>query len=272
MTQAIDLYAVMGNPIEHSLSPLIHQAFAKQCQQVINFEKRLVDNDHFPQAIQAFINEGGKGLSITLPFKQRAYNLVDEVNEFAQKARAVNNIIISQEKKLIGVNTDGIGLVNDIQNNLNVSLNNKNILIMGAGGAVRGALQPILNTQPKEIIIANRTVEKAELLALEFSKEGDVTGCGYQDLIGKRFDIIINGTAASIANELPPLPNQTIPPTLCYDMMYSKHGTPFLEWAKRQNTKQLADGIGMLIEQGAEIFFLWRGVKPDTAPLLKVYR
>lgn len=267
-----DLYAVMGNPIQHSLSPSIHLAFAEQTKQSISYEKILVPFAELPKAIAEFIARGGKGLSITLPFKEQAFACMDEVNDFAQQAKAVNNIMITPNKKLIGVNTDGIGLVNDLQKNLNISLKHKRILLLGAGGAVRGVLPALLKEQPQQVSLVNRTIEKAEILATEFSTYGPVTVCRPDQLTTQTFDIVINGTSASITHEmplaLPSMPNLQ----LCYDMMYSKTPTPFLQWAKQQDAACIADGIGMLIEQAAEIFFLWRGVRPQTQGLIATYR
>lgn len=269
MSQELDLYAIMGNPVEHSISPTIHQLFAQQCQQQIHYEKILVPLGELHAAFDHFVQRGGRGLSITAPFKEDAFRLVEELHPSAEKAKAVNNIIINEQGKLIGVNTDGIGLVNDIQYNYQVSIKNKHVLMMGAGGAVRGTMAPFLEAQAKHITIVNRTFSKAQQIADEFSAQNNVSACGYEDLEGENFDIIINGTAASLQGILPPLPDKIGPIELCYDMMYGKPSNPFLDWAKQQQATVCANGLGMVIEQGAVIFKLWRGFKPDTCSVIR---
>jgi len=267
-----DLYAVMGNPIAHSLSPTLHEAFAQQTHQSIKYEKILVPLQGLTAAVKEFIQRGGKGLSITLPFKEDAFVLVDEVNEEARLSKAVNNILISSTGSLKGVNTDGIGLVRDITKNLKISLKGKSIVLLGAGGAVRGVLPALLREQPSMIVLVNRTMEKAKALASEFSSLGPVNAFSYEELLSHDFDVIINGTSASLHQEALPLPQEKKSLLLCYDMMYGVKENPFLQWGKNQNSKCLAEGIGMLIEQGAEIFYLWRGLHPDTQPLLRQFR
>lgn len=268
----IDEYAVMGNPIKHSKSPQIHSLFAAQTRQSIHYSAIQVDSGGFKQAVGNFVANKGRGLNITVPFKEEAWALVTERSERAELAGAINTISIC-DGRLVGENTDGVGLVNDLKNNFNVSLKNKCILLMGAGGASRGVLAPLLHEQPEEIVIVNRTPGKATALADHFKGLGMIRGCGYDDLaegslIGQRFDIIINATAASLQGELPPLPDGLIVKSgCCYDMMYGVQ-TPFMQWAVAQGATVVADGLGMLVEQAAESFYIWRGVRPDTSAVL----
>lgn len=272
----VDDYAVMGNPIKHSKSPQIHSLFAQQTNQLINYTAIQVDSGGFKQAVGNFVAHNGKGLNITVPFKEEAWALVDERSERAERAGAINTIKI-MDKKLLGDNTDGVGLVNDLKNNYHIELSDKRILLMGAGGAARGVLAPLLNERPKNIIIVNRTQGKAKTLADHFSDLGNISGCGYEDLAenvlsGQQFDIIINATAASLQGELPPLPDNIVADKgCCYDMMYGRV-TPFMQWAETQGVTTIADGLGMLVEQAAESFFIWRGVRPDTTSVLGTLR
>ncbi len=271
MPEKKDRYAVVGNPISHSKSPLLHTSFAKQSGQDILYTAECVEPSLFAGTIKDFFNNGGKGLNITVPFKQDAFELADELTERAHRAGAVNTLLL-QKGKILGDNTDGIGLVTDIENNLQWQLKDKDILILGAGGAVRGVLEPLLNSNPKKIMIANRTLSKAEQLADNFSHLGNIHACAYDDLEGT-FDIVINGTSASLGGERPALPDHILSPTsYCYDMMYAKEATPFIEWSKDQGATSTSDGLGMLVCQGAESFFLWRGVKPQTQPVIHLLR
>jgi len=250
----IDDYAVMGNPIGHSKSPAIHAQFAKQTQQAINYTAIHVDLGGFEQAVGNFVATGGKGLNITVPFKQEAWNLADERSERAERAGAVNTLIF-KDKKIIGDNTDGVGLVRDLTENKKLQLKNRRILLMGAGGAARGVLLPLLNQQPAQLTIVNRTAEKAKDLADNFADQGKTTGCGYEALAGQSFDLIINATAASLQGELPPLPDGVIAKgAACYDMMYASEPTTFMTWCAQQGADKIFDGLGMLVEQAAESF------------------
>jgi len=260
----VEDYAVMGNPIAHSKSPSIHTLFAAQTNQSILYTAMHVDTGGFNQAVGNFAATGGKGLNITVPFKQEAWALVNERSERAERAGAVNTIKI-EEDKLIGDNTDGVGLVNDLTINHNIDLANKKILLMGAGGAARGVLVPLLKQNPSLLFIANRTPDKAKDLALDFSDAGHTEGGGYDALMDKQFDIVINATAASLQGDLPPLPDTLLNENAsCYDMMYSAKPTPFMQWATEHNAEKVLDGLGMLVEQAAESFYIWRGVKPET--------
>lgn len=269
----VDRYGVMGNPIAHSKSPRIHRLFAEQTGQSLSYEAILVELDGFAQALDRFQGEGGKGLNITVPFKQQAWEQVQERSERAELAGAVNTILFRKDGMRLGDNTDGTGLVNDLVNNHGVTLAGREILVLGAGGAVRGVLIPLLQQNPSRILIANRTVARAEQLVEIFSFAGQIEACGFDELEGRHFDVIINGTAASLAGELPPLPDGLLNPgACCYDMMYAGKPTPFMEWGTRQGAETCLDGLGMLVEQAAESFSLWRGIRPETAPVIRLLR
>jgi len=269
--QRQDQYGVMGNPITHSKSPQIHTLFAQQTQQHLAYTAIHVDLGGFVQAVGNFDASGGKGLNITVPFKQEAFALVDELSARARCAGAVNTIKFEQHKSY-GDNTDGVGLVNDLTHNHHIDLQGKRILLMGAGGAARGVLAPLLECKPAQLVIANRTPDKAVALAEAFADLGKVTGCGYHEIDDQQFDIVINATAASLQGELPPLPDRLLAENaVCYDMMYGKF-TPFMEWAKAHGATKVLDGLGMLVEQAAESFFIWRGVRPQTAPVIALLR
>lgn len=268
----IDDYAVMGNPITHSKSPSIHTHFADQTQQSILYTAIHVDMGGFDQAVGNFVAAGGKGLNVTVPFKQEAWELVSERSERAERAGAVNTIKINDDK-LFGDNTDGVGLVNDLTINHAIELKNKNILLMGAGGAARGVLIPLLKENPASLFIANRTPDKAKDLAQDFSDAGNVAGGGYEHLPDQKFDVVINATAASLQGELPPLPDSLLNDNAsCYDMMYAAKPTPFMEWAKAHNASKVLDGLGMLVEQAAESFNIWRNIKPETKTVIDKLR
>lgn len=267
----VDDYAVMGNPIAHSKSPAIHQLFAGQTGQSIHYTAIHVDIGGFKQAVGNFVAAGGKGLNITVPFKQEAWELVDRRSERAERAGAVNTIKVEGES-LYGDNTDGVGLVNDLGNN-QVELTGKKILLMGAGGAARGVLIPLLKQQPQLLFIANRTPDRAKDLADDFADAGNIQGGGYDALETQQFDVVINATAASLQGELPPLPaNLLTDSASCYDMMYGAKPTPFMQWAKEHGAGKVLDGLGMLVEQAAESFYIWRGVRPETTPVISKLR
>ena len=266
-----DCYAVMGNPITHSKSPRIHMLFAQQTNQNLEYTAIHVDLGGFAQAIGNFDASGGKGLNITVPFKQEAFALVTERSARAERAGAVNTIKFEKDKRY-GDNTDGVGLVNDLMQNHHLSLQGKRILLMGAGGAARGVLAPLLECKPAMFFIANRTPDKAVALAEAFRDLGKVQGGGYHELDAQQFDFVINATAASLQGELPPLPEHILAEgAVCYDMMYGKL-TPFMAWANAHGAAQVHDGLGMLVEQAAESFYLWRGVRPQTAPVIAILR
>lgn len=269
----IDRYAVFGNPISHSKSPAIHRAFAAQTGQALHYTRERVEPGHFEEAATQFFAEGGLGLNITLPFKLDACRFADALSERARQAGAVNTLIRQKDGSVLGDNTDGVGLVGDITRNRRWLVAGRKLLILGAGGAVRGILGPLLQEGPAQLVIANRTVGKACELAEAFGGLGEVRGLAYADLAGSRFDLLINGTSASLAGELPPLPpNLLAPGADCYDMMYGAEPTVFMRWAREQGAAGIADGLGMLIEQAAESFYLWRGARPPTAPVIELVR
>lgn len=273
MAPLIDHYAVFGNPIAHSKSPLLQAAFAEQTQQTIEYTAQCVDIGHFNTAADTFFSQGGKGLNVTVPFKLDAFNYASQLNHRAQRAGAVNTLSINSAGIIIGDNTDGIGMINDISRNLGWPLKNKRVLLLGAGGAVRGVLEPLIQAQVHSITIANRTLEKAVTLAADFSDTVEITPRTFSELSDQEFDVIINGTSASLSGDLPPLPSKIIRDDVCcYDMMYSKELTPFLNWCQQQGAKKVSDGLGMLVCQGAESFFIWRGIKPETKPVIDMLR
>ena len=268
----IDDYAVMGNPISHSKSPSIHMLFAEQTKQSILYTAIHVDLGGFEQAVGNFAAAGGKGLNITVPFKQEAWAMVNERSERAERAGAVNTIKIKGDL-LYGDNTDGVGLVNDLTINNGITLAGKDILLMGAGGAARGVLIPLLKENPASLFIANRTPDKAKDLADDFADSGNISGGGYEAIADKQFDIVINATAASLQGELPPLPDTLLKDNAsCYDMMYGAEPSPFMQWATAHKATKILDGMGMLVEQAAESFYIWRNVKPDTKPVIEKLR
>lgn len=268
-----DRYAVIGNPIHHSKSPLIHREFARQTQQDMSYEAILSPLDQFVHTVRSFQNQGGKGFNITLPFKIEAFRFATQLTERAQSAQAVNTLQFCNNSEILGDNTDGAGLVRDIEVNQGVSIRNKTILLMGAGGAARGVILPLLKLSPNRLTIANRTLDKAIELQQQFAGFGNIRSTSYPELIQEKFDIIINATSASIANELPPLtPNVFAAQTLAYDMMYGKQLTPFLQFAQCSGVNHLVDGIGMLVEQAAESFYLWRGIRPETTTVIRMLK
>jgi shikimate dehydrogenase len=265
-----DKYAVFGNPIAHSKSPDIHRQFAEQTGQDLSYSKQLVAEDGFEAAANEFFANGGRGLNITVPFKQDAYAYVARTTSRARRAGAVNTLSLEADGTILGDTTDGVGLVSDIVNNLGWEIRHKRVLVLGAGGAVRGALEPLLEQQPQHIVIANRTVDKALQLSKGFAEFGYLLGCGFDMLGEQQFDLIINGTSAGLQGELPPLPDSLIDAngtTACYDMLYGAEPTPFIQWAAQRGA-QVSDGLGMLVGQAAESFALWRGVRPETAPVI----
>lgn len=265
-----DLYAVFGNPIAHSKSPLIHAEFARQTGQDLVYEARLAPLDGFAAAVDAFRAEGGKGANVTVPFKGEAFRYATALTARARLAEAVNTLKF-EPAGVLGDNTDGIGLVRDITLNLGEPVRGRRVLLMGAGGAARGVLSPLLDEEPALLFIANRTPERAEALAARFAALGPVRGGGYEALGGQRFDLVINATSASLEDALPPLPESVFAPgALAYDMMYGRQ-TPFMAFA-REHGARACDGLGMLVEQAAESFFLWRGVRPETAPVIALLR
>jgi shikimate dehydrogenase len=265
-------YAVIGNPIAHSKSPLIHAAFAEQMGLSVRYERVLAPLDDFAGTVRQFQAEGGRGANVTVPFKEAAYQLADTLTKRARLAGAANTLAFSD----LGINadnTDGAGLVADIQTNLAYALKGRRVLIMGAGGAARGVIAPILAEQPAFLVIANRTVAKALTLRERFSPCGIVEAADYAALNGMQFDCVINATSASLAGESIILPDGIFASgALAYDMMYAAAPTPFMQHARQQGVERVADGLGMLVEQAALSFHLWHGVHPVTQPVISLLR
>lgn len=265
-----DLYAVIGNPVAHSKSPLIHAAFARQTGQDLVYERLLAPKDAFAASVDAFRARGGRGLNVTLPFKGEAFRYATQLSERARAAQAVNTLKFDGEL-IFGDNTDGAGLVYDLTRNLGCAIAGRRILLLGAGGAARGVIDPLLQQQPAQFVLANRTPDKAQQLAQSY--HGALEACSYAALAGRQFDLVVNATSASLAGELPPLPPRVYARgALAYDMMYGRGETPFLACARGEGAALLADGLGMLVEQAAESFFIWRGLRPDSVPVLKLLR
>lgn len=269
----MDAYVVIGNPIAHSKSPEIHADFARQTGQNLSYERLLAPLDDFPASVQRFIAAGGRGANVTVPFKLQAYALADQLTERARLAGAVNTLKV-EHGMILGDNTDGAGLVADIVVNAQVALQGKRLLLLGAGGAARGALLPLLEQQPAELVLANRTLPKAQGLVTQFEQfagVGILTASAFADLQGA-FDVIINATSASLGAEVPPLPAAVFATTtLAYDMMYGSTPTVFMQVAA-QHGARARDGLGMLVEQAADAFLLWRGVRPTTTEVLAALR
>ena len=273
MTADTDRYAVFGNPIKHSKSPQIHTLFAEQTGQSLTYTAELAEIGQFDQAIKDFIQNHGKGLNVTVPFKEDAWSCATQRSDRAQRAGAVNTLIVKPEGELFGDTTDGIGLVRDLIQNHNIQIKGKDILVIGAGGAVRGVLEALLEQQPLSLLIANRTRQKAVQLAHDFSDLGNIKGCGLDEINNASFDIVINGTSASLQGDLPPLPDSLFRNNSCsYDMMYAAQATPFMQWSTNNGAAKVLDGLGMLVEQAAESFYLWRDVTPETKPVIQSIR
>lgn len=267
-----DHYAVVGHPIGHSQSPRIHGLFAEQTGEAIDYTAIEAPLDDFAGTVRRFFEDGGQGLNVTVPFKEAAWQLADERTDRAELAGAVNTLYRTEQGRLVGDNTDGDGLVRDLTHNEDTEISGQRVLILGAGGAVRGVLLPLLQAGPAEIMIANRTAEKATGLAHQFDELGPVSGGGYDEL-HEEFDLIINGTSASLAGDLPPVsPDVLTETTVTYDMMYGADRTAFSQWAVEHGVKRTMDGLGMLVEQAAESFRIWRGVRPETAPVIAALR
>lgn len=268
-----DRYAVLGNPVAHSKSPQIHTRFAELTGQTLTYGAILVESPDFETEVTRFLQGDGKGLNITVPFKERAWALAECRSERAERAGAANTLYRLEDGRLAADNTDGVGLVRDLSANHNVQLKGARVLILGAGGAVRGVMHPLLEAGVESILVANRTVSRAEELASLFADEGKVEACGFADIPAAPFDLVINGTSASLQGELPPVPAAVVAAhTTCYDMMYGAEPTPFCQWATELRAGQVIDGLGMLVEQAAEAFSVWRGVKPETAEVIAKLR
>jgi shikimate dehydrogenase len=267
--EPIDQYGVVGHPIEHSRSPFIHGMFAKQTNQSLAYRLYDVLPAHFNAWVQDFFSSGGRGLNVTVPHKQAAAELANALTARAERAGAVNTLAVQPNQTILGDNTDGVGLVRDLTENLGLVITRRRILIVGAGGAARGVLAPLLALEPVEIVVANRTAPSAQSLAQKFADLGPIRGCGFGDLSMGAFDIVINATSASLAGDTPSIPSDVISATTaCYDMAYAKTDTPFVSWSRQHGCALAIQGWGMLVEQAAESFCLWRGIRPETAPVL----
>ncbi|HEX7234913.1 MAG TPA: shikimate dehydrogenase [Nitrosospira sp.] len=265
-----DYYAVIGNPVAHSKSPWLHAEFSRQTGQDVRYDALLAPIDGFDIAVAHFRQRGGKGMNVTVPFKREAYAISHRLSERSRIARAVNTLTFVDDE-ILGDNTDGAGLIQDILGNLKFSITAKRVLLMGAGGAARGVLGPLLEQAPCMLAIANRTRGKADELRQQFSNSGNIASGDYADLRGERFDLIINATSASLHGQLPILPAGIFASgAMAYDMVYGDRRSIFLQFAQQEGASRLADGIGMLVEQAAESFFLWRGIRPVTKPVIEM--
>jgi shikimate dehydrogenase len=262
-------FVLFGHPVSHSWSPFIHGMFARQFDHVVDYKLQDVQSDHFRHAVISFFVEGGGGANVTLPHKSAAAEIVNDLSARAERARAVNTIVRRSATELYGDNTDGAGLVADLMRNLGVTLSGSRLLILGAGGATRGVLAPLLEQEPREVRIANRTPERAERISEEFSDLGEVSASGFSEVGDRPWDIVINATAASLAGETPELPPRAIGrDTVCYDMAYGRGETSFMRWARERGTTRAHKGWGMLVEQAAESYLLWHGVRPATKSVM----
>ena len=266
-------YAVVGNPVSHSKSPLIHQLFATQTGITLEYTTIQAQEENFSDVVTHFFAQGGKGLNITVPFKEKACRLIQQCSKRADLAKAVNTLLINTEGKLYGDNTDGVGLVTDIKLNHNFDLAAKRILILGAGGAVRGVLSALVKESPTSITLMNRTASKALQLKEAFKAVFTINIASYDEASHQQYDLIINGTSLSLQGNLPPIQSTILAgDCCCYDMMYGKQDTVFIHWAKERGAGLALDGLGMLVEQAAESFYLWHGIKPVTSTVIKTVK
>lgn len=264
-----DRYAVCGYPIKHSKSPRIHSLFAEQCHQDLVYTAMEVPPEQFEATVTDFFASGGKGLNCTVPLKELAWQFATCKTPRAELSKAVNTLAWQQDGSVLGDNTDGAGLIADLTVNHDIKLKAARILVLGAGGASRGIIGPLLEQSPNALIVANRTVAKALQLEEEFGHCGPVSSCAFEDLAGERFDLILNATSASLSNDLPPLPQGLLAENgCCYDLAYGNEPTAFVRWGQQQQALKSLDGLGMLVEQAAEAFYLWRGVRPVTQPVI----
>jgi shikimate dehydrogenase len=268
-----DQYGVVGHPVAHSLSPFIHGLFARETGQQMSYRLYDVRPEEFTGQVQGFFERGGSGLNVTVPHKIAAVELAHDLTTRAAHAAAVNTLALGKDGRILGDNTDGAGLVRDLCDNHGIVVTNQRVLIIGAGGATRGVLAPILALEPTVVVIANRTPERAAALAAAFADLGATQGVGFDDVGERPFDLVINATSASLSGEIPPLPAAAIgTETVCYDLAYGKSASAFLEWARGRGCAQALQGWGMLVEQAAESFLVWRGIRPSTARVLAVLR
>jgi shikimate dehydrogenase len=270
MSPAVDEYGVFGHPVAHSFSPFIHGFFARDTGQQMSYRAYDVAPEEFSERVKDFFSGGGgRGLNITLPHKVAAVEVAQELTARAAQAAAVNTLALQDDNIILGDNTDGAGLVRDLCDNLRLVITQRRLLILGAGGATRGVLGPILALEPAIVVIANRTPERAAALAAAFADLGVTQGVGFAHVGDKPFDLIINATSASLSGDVPPIPAGAIgPETVCYDLAYGRSAMAFVRWAKQSGCRRALQGLGMLVEQAAESFRLWRGVRPETAQVL----
>ena len=267
-----DKYAVIGHPIEHSKSPLIQEEFARQTSQDMEYGRILGDRKDFAGDVCRFFAAGGQGMNVTVPFKEQAWEMADERSPRAEGAGAANTLILLPGGRLRGDNTDGVGLVRDLSRNHGFEFGAKRVLLLGAGGASRGVLRPLLKTGLAELVIANRTASKALALA-EATVEDRLEACGFERLAGHSFDLIINATSAGLDGDVPAIPYGCLAAGgWTYDMLYGDRPTAFVRWGRERGAARALDGLGMLVEQAAESFFLWRGVRPETTPVIALLR
>lgn len=270
---ALDRYALVGHPVEHSRSPVIHALFARQTGERVSYELIDAEPANFETAVRGFKAAGGKGLNVTVPHKEAAFQLSDQTGDEAARARASNTLSFLPDGQIRGDNTDGIGFVRDLEINHGQDLAGRRILLLGAGGAARGILGPLLDEKPSELILANRTSQRAEQLVAQFSTgpNGAPRACSFAELDEMDpFDVLINATSAGLKGENPPFSAHCVSPkSFCYDLAYSLNDTPFVLWARHHSARKAVQGWGMLIEQAAESFCIWRGVRPETSPILE---
>ncbi len=267
-----DRYAVFGQPINHSKSPQIHTLFAQQTQQNLIYQAKEISADIFETSANDFFSKGGKGLNCTVPLKERAYQFADKLTPRAKFSKAVNTLSLQKDGSILGDNTDGCGLVRDLIINHQIPLKEKRILILGAGGASRGIIDPIMQHSPERIVIANRTIKKSITLAREFKSLGLINGCGFDDLASQQFDLILNATSASLSNQHLPLVDSLLAENgYCYDLVYANEPTTFVHWGIENKALKSLDGLGMLIEQAAEAFYIWRGIRPNTQNVINLF-
>jgi len=273
MSAAPDPYGVVGHPVSHSLSPFIHGMFARETGQAMSYRLYDVSPGEFAAFVAGFFDRGGRGLNITVPHKIAAVEAANELTARAAHAAAVNTLALRDDGTILGDNTDGVGLVRDLCDNLGLVVTNRRVLIIGAGGATRGVLAPLLGLSPTLVVIANRTPDRAASLAAAFSDLGATQGIGFEDVGSEPFDLIINATSASLSGEMPPVaPGVVGRATVCYDLAYGGAATAFIDWARAHGCAQAVQGWGMLVEQAAESFRLWRGVRPATGTVLMALR
>lgn len=266
----MDRYALIGSPVYHSISPRVHSLFADQTDEVMDYVAIEMKPEEFFRRVNQLAGDGFKGLNVTVPLKNLAWEFTENRDSHADLAGAVNVFKFDTDGSAHSYNTDGIGLLRDLTQNHAIELHGRRILILGAGGAVQGVIGPLLSAKPDSITIANRTVAKAQAIARRFKELGEVQSCGYEALTGKSYDLIINGTSLGLINEVPPLPGKVLNAGgSTYDMMYGRQPTAFVKWGLQHNASKALDGTGMLIEQAAESFWIWRGVRPQTAPVIQ---